>query len=127
MGSTPQPSSSSGGLAPNIAALLGYLIWIVAIVWLVLDPYKNDRFIRFHAFQAIGLVVVVIGLSIVGVVLSIILAFIPYVGPIIALLLWPVIWLAILGIWIFLMYKAYSNEMWKLPIIGNFAEKMAGG
>jgi len=126
MGSTPQPSASSGGLAPNIAALLGYLIWIVAVVWLVLEPYNKDRFIRFHAFQAIGMVVAVIAISIVCTILSIILAFVPYVGPILALLLWPVVWLGILATWIFLMYKAYSNEMWKLPVIGDFAAKQAG-
>ena len=126
MGSTPQPSGSTGGLAPNIAALLGYLIWIVAVVWLVLEPYNKDRFIRFHAFQAIGMVVAVIAISIVCTILSIILAFVPYVGPILALLLWPVVWLGILATWIFLMYKAYSNEMWKLPVIGDFAAKQAG-
>lgn len=127
MGQSPQaPASGGGGLEPNIAALLGYLIWILAIVWLVVEPYKNDRFIRFHAFQAIGMVVAVMALMIASGILSIILAFIPYVGPILALLLWPVVWLAIFGLWIFLMYKAYSKEMWKLPVIGNFAEKQAG-
>jgi len=127
MGTTPQtPSSSGGGLQPNIAALLGYLIWILAIVWLVVEPYSKNRFVRFHAFQAIGLVVAIIALNIGSVILSIILAFIPYIGPIFAMLLWPVVWLAIFGLWIFLMYKAYNNEMWKLPVIGDFAEKQAG-
>jgi uncharacterized membrane protein len=117
---------SSGGLAPNIAALLGYLIWILAIVWLVVEPYNKNRFVRFHAFQALGLVVAIIGLTIASVILSIILAFVPYIGPILAMLLWPVVWLGIFGLWVFLMFKAYSNEMWKVPVIGDFAEKQAG-
>ncbi len=122
MGSTPQPSGSSGGLAPNIAALLGYLIGILAIVWLVIEPYKNDRFIRFHAFQALGFFVATIVLSIVATILSVVLMLI---HPILSLVVF-VIYLAIFAAWVFLMYKAYSNEMWKLPVVGNLAEKMAG-
>ncbi len=128
MGQSPQtPSSgSSGGLAPNIAAVLGYFIWIIAVVWLLIEPYKNDKFIRFHAFQAIGLVVAAVGISIVSTILSIVLAFIPYVGPLVALILWPVVYLAIFAAWLFLMYKAYNNETWQLPLIGPFAAKQAG-
>jgi len=128
MGQSPQTpaSGSSGGLAPNLAAVLGYFIWIIAVVWLVIEPYKNDKFIRFHAFQALGLVVLVVGLNIVAMVLSIVLAFIPYVGPLLLLLLWPVVYLAILAAWLWLMYKAYNNETWQLPIIGPFAAKQAG-
>ncbi len=128
MGQSPQTpaSGSSGGLAPNIAAVLGYFIWIIAVVWLLIEPYKNDKFIRFHAFQAIGLVVAAVVLSIVTTILSVVLAFIPYVGPIVALILWPVVYLAIFAAWLFLMYKAYNNETWQLPVIGPFAAKQAG-
>jgi len=130
MGQSPQAPASGGGggggLEPNIAAVLGYFFWILAIVWLVIEPYKSDRFVRFHAFQTIGLVVAAIALSIGATVLSVVLMFIPYVGPIIGLLLWPLVGLGIFGLWIFLMYKAYNKEMWKIPLIGNFAEKQAG-
>ena len=124
MGHSPQaPSSSSGGLEPNIAALLGYLFWPLAIVWLVLDPYKNDRFIKFHAFQALGLVVAMIALSIGLTVLSIILGMAGL--GIVAGLLWPVLWLGIFVVWVLLMVKAYQKQTWKLPVIGNFCEQQA--
>jgi uncharacterized membrane protein len=127
MGQSPQaPASGGGGLAPNIAAVLGYFFWILAIVWLVVEPFKNDRFIRFHAFQTLGLVVACIALSIAASILTVVLMFIPYVGPIIGLLVWPIVGLGLFVLWIFLMYKAYNNEMWKLPVIGDFAEKQAG-
>ena len=126
MGQSPQaPSSSSGGLEPNIAALLGYLIGILAVVWLVIEPYNKNRFIRFHAFQAIGLFIAWFVLMIALTILSVVLAFIPYVGGVIALLLWPVFGLAIFVVWVLLMVKAYQKQMWKLPVIGNFAEQMA--
>ena len=125
MGQSPQaPSSSSGGLQPNIAALLGYLFWPLAIVWLVLDPYKNDRFIKFHAFQALCLVVAMFALSIGLTVLSIILGMAGL--GIVAGLLWPVLWLGIFVVWVLLMVKAYQKQTWKLPVLGAFAEKWAG-
>ena len=127
MGQTPQaPTTQSGGLKPNIAAALGYFFWPLAIVWLVIEPYNKDRFIRFHSFQALGFAVGMVVLSIVLMVLSVVLATVPYVSLIVSIL-WLVIWLAILGAWLFLMYKSYNNEKYKLPVIGDFAEKQAGG
>lgn len=127
MGQTPQgPTAQSGGLQPNIAAVLGYFFWPLAIVWLVIEPYNRERFIRFHSFQALGFAVAMIVLSIVVTVLSVVLAMVPYVG-LIVIILWPLFGLAILGVWLFLMYKSYNNEKYKLPVIGDFAEKQAGG
>lgn len=126
MGQSPQaPSSSSGGLEPNIAALLGYLIGILAIVWLVIEPYNKNRFIRFHAFQAIGFFVATVVLSIALTILSFIIGMVPGLN-LILIVLWPLLWLAIFIVWLLLMFKAYKNEMWKLPVIGPFAEKYAG-
>lgn len=126
MGQSPQaPSSSSGGLEPNIAALLGYLIGILAVVWLVIEPYNKNRFIRFHAFQAIGFFVATVVLSIALTILSFIIGMVPGLN-LILVVLWPLLWLAIFIVWLLLMFKAYKNEMWKLPVIGPFAEKWAG-
>ena len=125
MGQSPQaPSSSSGGLEPNIAALLGYLIGILAVVWLVIEPYNKNRFIRFHAFQAIGFFVATVVLSIALTILSFIIGMVPGLN-LILIVLWPLLWLAILLVWLLLMFKAYKNEMWKLPVIGNFCEQQA--
>jgi len=125
MGQSPQaPSSSSGGLEPNIAALLGYLIGILAVVWLVIEPYNKNRFIRFHAFQAIGFFVATVVLSIALTILSFIIGMVPGLN-LILIVLWPLLWLAIFIVWLLLMFKAYKNEMWKLPVIGNFCEQQA--
>lgn len=115
MGGSPQTSpSSGGGLEPNLAGALAYL-WIVAIIWLVMEPYNKDRFIRFHSFQALFL-----GLAFF--VISIVLSVIPILGWILLLFL-PLVALAAM---IFCAYKAYNKEMFKLPLIGDFAEKQAG-
>jgi uncharacterized membrane protein len=113
---TPQaPAGGSTGLESNIAAVLAYLLWIPAILWLVIEPYNKDRFLRFHSFQALFL-----GLA--WFVISIVLTFIPILGWIILIFL-P---LVAIGVAIYCAYKAYNKERFKLPVIGDMAEKQAG-
>jgi uncharacterized membrane protein len=52
-----------------------------------------------------------------------VLAHIPIIG-FLGLIMFPVLGLLVFAVWIFLMYKAYSHEKFKLPIIGNIVEKM---
>lgn len=103
-----------GGMESNVAAALAYL-WLVAIIWLVIEPYNKDRFVRFHSFQAIGL-------GVVAFVVSFVLGFIPFLGWI-ASAFWG---LAVMLAWLFCIFKAFSKEWFKLPVIGDFAEKQAG-
>lgn len=113
-GSPPSKGEQVGGLDVNIAAALSYFL-IIAIIWLVLEPYNKNRFIKFHAIQAIGLAVVSMGLSIV-------LSMIPILGWI-GLFFLP---LVIFAAAVLCAVKAYQNEWFKLPFIGDFAEKQLG-
>ena len=48
------PSSTSSGLQRNVAGMLCYILGLITgIIFLVIDPYNKDKFVRFHAFQAI--------------------------------------------------------------------------
>ncbi len=111
MSQQPPETKTGSGLQPNIAGLLCYVAgWITGIVFLVIE--KQDKFVRFHAYQSIA----VFGAYTVA---TIILGLIPFIG-------WVISW--ILGIialilWIVLMLKAYQGQMYKVPIAGNFAEK----
>jgi uncharacterized membrane protein len=123
-GTAPAPATvqtSVGGLTDNVAGALAYVTIIPAIVFLVLEPYNKNRFIRFHSFQCIFFHVAWIALWIV---LSII-AHIPFLGWL-TILIWPLIGLAGFVIWIVLVLKAYQGQMWKLPFVGDMAEKQAG-
>ena len=114
------PAPTAGGLTDNVAGMLAYITIIPAIIFLVMEPYNRNRFIRFHSFQSIFFCVAWIALSI-G--LSI-LALVPFIG----LLLLPlhlVIWLGGLALWVILLLKANQGQMWKLPVIGDMAEKQA--
>ncbi len=73
-GSAVSPSRGAGnaGIASNVAAALAYL-WIIAIIWLLIEPCNRDRFVRFHSFEALAL-------GVAGIVLSIFLGIIPIIG-----------------------------------------------
>ena len=119
----PMGSSASAGMTDNVASALCYLVgFITGILFLVLEPYSRNRQIRFHAFQSIFFNVAVIALSIVLTIITMILPW--FMGAMISLLS-LVLWLGILGVWIYLMVKAYSNQKVVLPIIGPMAEKQA--
>ncbi len=102
---------SSTGLEPNVAGLLCYLVWwVTGLIFLLIE--KESQFVRFHAIQSIAT-------SVVYIICIIILSFIPIVGWIINIFLY----IGFVILWIICMVKAYKGQMFKLPIVGNFAEK----
>jgi uncharacterized membrane protein len=109
-----QAVSADAGLADNVAGALAYVTVIPAIIFLVLAPYNKKPFIRFHAFQSIFVyvawMIIGIGLSFIG--------FVP--------LLWTIVRLALLVTVLFLAMKAYQQQMFKLPVIGDIAAQQAG-
>ena len=115
----------AAGMSSNVAGALAYLVGLITgIIFLVLDPYKNDRFIRFHAFQSIFYSVFTIIFSIVwGMIVGMMIFSLGLFG--IFSLISTLIHLGFFLLWLFLMYKAYNKEMFKLPIIGDIAEKQA--
>jgi uncharacterized membrane protein len=118
----PAPAQASGGLEENVAGMLAYITIIPAIIFLVIEPYNKNKFVRFHSFQCLFFSVAMFAL---GIVLSVLTA-IPVLGWIVGLLGVPLLWLASLVIWIVLLMKAYKHEMFKLPVIGEIAAKQAG-
>lgn len=126
-GSAPAAGAGSA-MASNVAGLLTYILgFITGIIFLVIEPYKNDKFVRFHAFQSIFFNVAIIVFWIVYTILSTILGIVSFgiLGVVMAIL-GLLIALAILLYWIFLMYKAYSNERYMIPFIGGLAAKQVG-
>jgi len=101
----------SNGLQANVAALLSYLVGpITGIIFYVIE--KDNKFVRFHAMQSI----ITFGFLFV---LNVILTVIPGIGW----MLMPIVGIIALILWIVLMLKAYQGENFKLPIVGDIAEK----
>jgi uncharacterized membrane protein len=118
------PAVASGGMGDNVAGLLAYL-FIPAIVFLVIEPYKTNRFVRFHSFQCLFFAAAWFVLWIILMIAGTVLMTIPFIGGAAALVLFPLVSLLGLVLGVFLMYKAWSGEKYKLPIIGAMAEKQA--
>jgi uncharacterized membrane protein len=124
---TPPPVPGAAAMAPNVAALLSYVLgFITGILFLVLEPYKNDRFVRFHAFQSIFYSVVAIAFSILW--SNLVWVGFLSIGFLFSLfsLIGTLISLGFFLYWLFLMYKAYNGERYLIPVLGEFAAKQAG-
>jgi uncharacterized membrane protein len=125
--STPPPPPASYGttaapatpMAENVAGMLAYFTIIPAIIFLLIEPYNRNRFVRFHAFQCLFTCAALI-------VLQIVLSFFSYIIPVLMFGVYGLLGLAELALWILLVVKAYQHEMFKLPIVGDWAEQQAG-
>jgi uncharacterized membrane protein len=123
---TPAPPASYGSsgapttpLEENIAGMFAYFTIIPAIIFLLIEPYNRNRFVRFHSFQCLftvgALIVLQVALSLVG-----------YALPLVMFPIWGLLWLAEFALWLLLVIKAYQHQMFKLPVVGDLAEKQAG-
>lgn len=116
---------SVGVLPINVAGGLAYCTIIPAIIFLLVEPYSRNRFVRFHSFQCLGLWVAGVIIGAVFRILSFVLGFIPILGHLLVWVLSMVIGLAFFAVWAVLVVKALQGEMYKVPVIGDFAEKQA--
>jgi uncharacterized membrane protein len=119
----PPAAAAASGSQDNLMGALAYVTFIPAIIFLLIEPYKNIKFVRFHAFQSIFLCVASIAISITLTILTIVLAFVG-VGALVGMVGW-LVQLGIFVLWIIVIIKAYGGERYKLPIIGDLAEKQA--
>lgn len=115
------------GLTSNQAAALSYALgFITGVIFLVLDPFKQDRFVRFHAMQSILYSAAAIVFSIAW---RIAVGILIHISPWLALASIPIRLLIMLGmflLWLFLIYQAYSGRTFRIPIIGAIAANQVG-
>jgi uncharacterized membrane protein len=108
---------TSIGLTENVAGLLCYVLgWISGLILLLIE--QENKFVRFHAVQSIvtfgGITIISIALSILGII--------PLLGVFFDIANWMIGALSFV-LWIVLMVKAFQGTKYKLPWIGDFAEK----
>lgn len=116
---TPGLANTSLGLTQNVAAGLSYVFgWISGLI--IFFTEKQNRFVRFHAMQSmlffggISISMFVLrfftGLPLLGLFISLIVVLLGFIG--------------FVG-WIILMINAFQGRYFKLPIVGDYAEKYA--
>ncbi len=112
-------SQAEDGFSEPLLAVLAYITVIPAIILLLRARYKKNRFLRFHALQSIALAAASIALATIFLLLSNV--------PTLNLFLIPAGFVAVIGITLVVlvcMIKAYQHQIYKLPFIGNWAEKL---
>jgi uncharacterized membrane protein len=125
---------SALGLDGNVAAALGYPIGIIALISLIME--KENRFVKFHALQSLLLfaaaIVVMIALWVIGAILFVggmaasAATNSSALGGLVGMLLglvWLVFVIALIAAIVMGAVKAYGGNEFKLPVIGNMAEK----
>jgi uncharacterized membrane protein len=127
-----QAPKSSTGLDENIAALLSYVFgWVSGLIFFLIE--KDSRLVRFHAMQSILLNVLI---AILGIILWVVTFVLVIIGAaigdilgtlmsLLATLIWVVFSIGLLIAWILCLIKAFQGTYFKLPVIGNFAEKFS--
>lgn len=111
---TSQAPVPAAGLSDNAAGAIAYLTIIPAILFLVLEPYNRKPFVKFHAFQCLGIAVTGFCLGIIGII--------PILGWIVFIVGWVVLMVTI----VICIIKASQGGALKLPVISNFASQQSG-
>lgn len=111
------PNDPLAGISPRTASILCYIPavgWIVSIIVLASMKFRQDRPVRFHAFQGIYLFVATLVADFV---------FRPILWMVPNLHLYQFVQLALLGASIFMMVKASHDEAYSLPLFGELAAR----
>ena len=116
-----------GFLSESIAGAVAYFTFIPAIIFLLREPYRANRFVRFHSVQCLLLWAASALIALAIKVADLLLFLIPMVGPLFVVVVSVVVALAAVAIWLVLVVKAAQGEMFKLPGLGDFAEQKANG
>lgn len=141
MNNAPNPNTTSIGMESNLAALLSYIIGIIGIILLITE--KENKFVKYHALQALlfhlsfGVLIVValilfFAFAAVGTVVAAALGKAGAIVGIIFYVIGIIIWFAaiilvpltILGGSIYAGIQAYNGKWIKIPIVGNLTAKI---
>jgi uncharacterized membrane protein len=135
-------TSTIANLGGEVMAGLAYVIAIVPffgfIGQIIIFAIEKNRFVKFHAAQAMLLGIVEVVLFIVNIFFSSALSFglassngAANLGSaglgLISACVFGIIGLALFGFWIWGMISAFTGKATKLPIVGSIAEGLAGG
>ena len=113
-----------GPLPESVAAGFAYTL-IPAVIFLFRDPYRRNHFVRFHSIQSVLFWVALLAAGAVLKMAGFVLILIPVVGPLLTFVISVVAVLAAFLVWLVLVVKAFQREAFKLPILGDLAERYA--
>ena len=115
---------SSTGLEPRTASALAYLAGPFSGA-LMLFAESTNRDVRFHAWQSV-VALGGLGLAVLAsYVLATIALFVSATALTLMLGVAYVIWVVLVIVWALCLWKALAGGRWKLPLAGDYAERLA--
>jgi uncharacterized membrane protein len=113
--------SNPSGLSDNAAAGIAYITLIPAIIFLIIAPFKNSSYVRFHAWQSIFFFV---AWAVIDILVGLVQNLVPST-VFLTLTVLQLVGLALFVVWIYVFVSAFNGKRIKLPILGDLAEKQA--
>jgi uncharacterized membrane protein len=105
----------------HLLGALSYLLgFVTGVIFLYLEPYDKDEYVRFHARQSIAFSVAWFAANVIlGVAIAVLHPLAWLVG-----LLQSLVNLGFFIVWLFLMYKAYTGEKYRLPVLSEWVDSL---
>ncbi len=111
------PEAVGEALTEHQLGALAYLTPIPALALLLFEPYRHNRFLRFHSYQCLFL-------TLAAIVTEVNWAVLPIFGTMLARAA-DLLLLAVMGMWCLAAYNAWHGKEFRLPLLGTFAARHA--
>ena len=117
----PPAGGSTMSLDPNVAAGLSYIAgWVTGLIFFLLE--KQNRFVRFNAMQSI---IFFGSYSVFLIFVSMLTAMLPFAVSGVLSCVSGLVGLGVFVMWVILLVNAFQGKYFKLPVIGDYAERYA--
>lgn len=114
--------STRAGISDNVAGTIAYFTFIPAIIFLLVAPYKENNYIRFHAWQSVLLNIAAFVMEIIFGGIALLTLFLGSLALSYALKVISVLWLVL---WLICVIQAMNGKRFKIPLLGSIAEKLS--
>jgi uncharacterized membrane protein len=114
--------TTRAGISDNAASAIAYFTFFPAIVFLLVTPYKDSPYVRFHAWQSVLLDIAAFLVEIVIGSVALLTLFLGSVALVYSLRLLSLLWLVL---WLACVIQAMNGKRFKIPVLGSIAEKLS--
>ena len=114
--------TTRSGISDNVAGALSYFTFFPAVFFLLVPPYKESNYVRFHAWQSILLNIAAFVVEIIFGGIALLTIFLGSVVLIYCLRAISLLWIAL---WLYCVIQAMKGNRFKIPLLGGIAEKLA--
>jgi uncharacterized membrane protein len=114
--------TTRSGMSDNAAGALSYFTFVPAILFLLVSPYKDRNYVRFHAWQSVFLNTAAFVLEITFGAIALLTLFLGATWLTFGLRAISLLWMVL---WLFCLIEAMNGKQFKVPLLGNIAEKLA--